>query len=177
LTEGTRRRGLGRERPLRRYSRPDRQLGPERPHQPTPGDGRESMAAAWTCRPPCFVVLHGWEWAGARPCRVAGPLPGYTIDGPQQTTAHSRRCVSSDEGSWMAVDGQLVARTVGELRATLPQEGDLLARLGRVVEATRTVVGGRWHRAHPGPRGRPAPMGGGVGCGDGAAGADPARLR
>jgi len=40
----------------------------------------------------------------------------------------------------MAVDGQLVARTVGELRATLPQEGDLLARLGRVVEATRTVV-------------------------------------
>ena len=41
----------------------------------------------------------------------------------------------------MAVDGQLVARTVGELRATLPKEGDLLARLGRVVEATRTVVG------------------------------------
>ena len=41
----------------------------------------------------------------------------------------------------MAVDGQLVARTVGELRATLPQAGDLLARLGRVVEATRTVVG------------------------------------
>jgi hypothetical protein len=41
----------------------------------------------------------------------------------------------------MAVDGQLVARTVGELRATLPQKGDLLARLGRVVEATRTVVG------------------------------------
>jgi GAF domain-containing protein len=41
----------------------------------------------------------------------------------------------------MAVDGQLVARTVGELRATLPQDGDLLARLGRVVEATRTVVG------------------------------------
>jgi signal transduction protein with GAF and PtsI domain len=39
------------------------------------------------------------------------------------------------------VDGQLVARTVGELRATLPQEGDLLASLGRVVEATRTVVG------------------------------------
>jgi hypothetical protein len=40
----------------------------------------------------------------------------------------------------MAVDGQLVARTVGELRATLPQAGDLLAGLGRVVEATRTVV-------------------------------------
>jgi signal transduction protein with GAF and PtsI domain len=41
----------------------------------------------------------------------------------------------------MAVDGQLVARTVGELRATLPQEGDLLVSLGRVVAATRTVVG------------------------------------
>jgi hypothetical protein len=41
----------------------------------------------------------------------------------------------------MAVDGQLVARTVGELRATLPKAGDLLVGLGRVVEATRTVVG------------------------------------
>jgi len=41
----------------------------------------------------------------------------------------------------MAADGQLVARTVGELRATLPQAGDLLVGLGRVVEATRTVVG------------------------------------
>jgi signal transduction protein with GAF and PtsI domain len=41
----------------------------------------------------------------------------------------------------MAVDGQLVTQTVGELRATLPQAGDLLVGLGRVVEATRTVVG------------------------------------
>jgi signal transduction protein with GAF and PtsI domain len=41
----------------------------------------------------------------------------------------------------MAVDRQLLARTVGELRATLPRAGDLLAGLGRVVEATRTVVG------------------------------------
>jgi hypothetical protein len=41
----------------------------------------------------------------------------------------------------MVVDGQLLARTVGELRAILPQAGDLLASLGRVVEATRTVVG------------------------------------
>ena len=41
----------------------------------------------------------------------------------------------------MAVDGQLVARTVGELRATLPRTSDLLAGLQRVVEATRTVVG------------------------------------
>jgi signal transduction protein with GAF and PtsI domain len=41
----------------------------------------------------------------------------------------------------MAADRQLLARTVGELRATLPQAGDLLFGLGRVVEATRTVVG------------------------------------
>src|SRR5512132_4282978 len=41
----------------------------------------------------------------------------------------------------MTVDGQLVARTVGELRATLPQAGDLLVGMQRVVEATRTVVG------------------------------------
>jgi hypothetical protein len=41
----------------------------------------------------------------------------------------------------MAVDGQLVARTVGELRATLPRASDLLVGLQRVVEATRTVVG------------------------------------
>jgi GAF domain-containing protein len=41
----------------------------------------------------------------------------------------------------MTVDGQLVARTVVELRATLPQAGDLLVGLQRVVEATRTVVG------------------------------------
>jgi hypothetical protein len=31
LAEGTRRRGLGRERPLRRCNRPNRQLGSERP--------------------------------------------------------------------------------------------------------------------------------------------------
>ena len=41
----------------------------------------------------------------------------------------------------MAVDGQLVARTVGELRAALAEAGDLLAGLQRVVDATRTVVG------------------------------------
>jgi ANTAR domain/GAF domain len=40
----------------------------------------------------------------------------------------------------MPVDGQLVARTVAELRA-MPEADDLLARLERVVEATRTVVG------------------------------------
>ena len=40
----------------------------------------------------------------------------------------------------MTVDGQLVARTVAELRA-MPDAEDLLARLGRVVEVTRTVVG------------------------------------
>ena len=39
------------------------------------------------------------------------------------------------------VDGQLVARTVAELRATLPRTGDLLAGLQRMTEATRAVVG------------------------------------
>ena len=41
----------------------------------------------------------------------------------------------------MTLDRQLLARTLGELQATLPQDGDLLVGLGRVVEATRTVVG------------------------------------
>jgi signal transduction protein with GAF and PtsI domain len=41
----------------------------------------------------------------------------------------------------MAVDGQLVARTVAELQAMLPRAGDLLVGLQRVVEATTTVVG------------------------------------
>jgi hypothetical protein len=76
----------------------------------------------------------------------------------------------------MVVDRQLLARTVGELRATLPQEGDLLVGLGRVVEATRTVVGvdgtGLTLAHEDG-----LPVGGGVGCGDGVAGADPAGLR
>jgi GAF domain-containing protein len=40
----------------------------------------------------------------------------------------------------MPVDGQLVARTVAELRA-MPEADALLVRLERVVEATRTVVG------------------------------------
>jgi GAF domain-containing protein len=41
----------------------------------------------------------------------------------------------------MAVDGQLVARTVGELRTMLAEAGDLLGGFQRVVDATRTVVG------------------------------------
>jgi len=41
----------------------------------------------------------------------------------------------------MAVDSQLVARTVGELRAMLAEAGALLGGLQRVVDATRTAVG------------------------------------
>ena len=41
----------------------------------------------------------------------------------------------------MPLDGRVVARTVGELRAMLVEAGDLLAGLQRVVDATRTVVG------------------------------------
>lgn len=40
----------------------------------------------------------------------------------------------------MAVDRQMVARTVSELRATLPEADDLLAGLLRLAEATRTVL-------------------------------------
>ena len=40
----------------------------------------------------------------------------------------------------MPVDRQLVARTVSELRASLPEADDLLVGLLRVVEATRTVL-------------------------------------
>ena len=41
----------------------------------------------------------------------------------------------------MPVDGRVVARSVGELRAMLAEAGDLLAGFQRVVDATRTVVG------------------------------------
>jgi len=51
----------------------------------------------------------------------------------------SRRRVGSDEDK-RTMDGQLVERTVAELRA-MPNAGDLLVQLERVVEATRTVVG------------------------------------
>jgi GAF domain-containing protein len=40
----------------------------------------------------------------------------------------------------VAADRQLVARTVGELRAAAPDAGDLLAGLLRVAEATRTAL-------------------------------------
>jgi GAF domain-containing protein len=40
----------------------------------------------------------------------------------------------------VAVDRQMVARTVSELRAALPEADDLLAGLLRVAEATRTVL-------------------------------------
>jgi GAF domain-containing protein len=41
----------------------------------------------------------------------------------------------------MTIDRQVVAERVRELRATLPQDGDLLTGLQRVTEATRAVVG------------------------------------
>jgi hypothetical protein len=40
----------------------------------------------------------------------------------------------------VAVDRQLVARTVSELRAALPEADDLLVGLLRIAEATRTVL-------------------------------------
>jgi GAF domain-containing protein len=47
-------------------------------------------------------------------------------------------CLHMDEV--MAVDRQMVARTVTELRAAVPEADDLLAGLQRVAEATRTVL-------------------------------------
>jgi hypothetical protein len=41
----------------------------------------------------------------------------------------------------MTIDRQVVAERVRELRATLPQDGDLLTGLQRVTDATRDVVG------------------------------------
>jgi GAF domain-containing protein len=41
----------------------------------------------------------------------------------------------------MTIDRQVVAERVRALRATLPQDGDLLTGLQRVTEATRSVVG------------------------------------
>jgi hypothetical protein len=40
----------------------------------------------------------------------------------------------------VAVDRQMIARTVTELRGALPEADDLLAGLLRVAEATRTVL-------------------------------------
>jgi hypothetical protein len=40
----------------------------------------------------------------------------------------------------VAVDRQMVARTISELRAAVPEDGDLLAGLLRLAEATRTAL-------------------------------------
>jgi ANTAR domain/GAF domain len=54
--------------------------------------------------------------------------------------ANSNRGVGSGERPGITVNDQLVARSMAELRA-MPEAEDLLARLGRVVEVARTVVG------------------------------------
>jgi hypothetical protein len=47
---------------------------------------------------------------------------------------------SGVEGQAVAVDRQMVAQTVQELRAALPEADDLLAGLLRVAEAARVVL-------------------------------------
>jgi hypothetical protein len=92
LAEGTRRRGLGRERPLRRCNRPNRQLGSERPAADYPlVAGGNLWLSASTCRPPCFVVLHEWEWPGDRRFRLPTGSWDVTIDGQHQTLCQLRR--------------------------------------------------------------------------------------
>jgi GAF domain-containing protein len=49
-------------------------------------------------------------------------------------------CWCWGEGWRVTVDRQVVARTVRDLRATLPEADDLLVGLQRVTEATRTVL-------------------------------------
>jgi ANTAR domain/GAF domain len=49
-------------------------------------------------------------------------------------------CCCHHEDEPVAVDRQLVARTLSELRAALPEADDLLVGLLRVTEATRTVL-------------------------------------
>jgi arylsulfatase A-like enzyme len=63
LTEGTRRRGLGRERPFRRYSRPNRQLGPERPPPGYPrwraGTCGWRLGLCWAANTTSWTVAQG----------------------------------------------------------------------------------------------------------------------
>jgi GAF domain-containing protein len=47
---------------------------------------------------------------------------------------------AGDKDDVVTVDRQMVARTVRDLRATLPEADDLLSGLQRVAEATRTVL-------------------------------------
>jgi hypothetical protein len=53
---------------------------------------------------------------------------------------HSLVVVVTTRKKAVAVDRQMVARTVSELRAAVPEDGDLLAGLLRVAEATRTAL-------------------------------------
>ena len=64
VAEGTRRRGLGRGRPLRRCGRPNRQLGPERPPLTTPGGGRESGAGGVDVPATPLVGRAARRWVG-----------------------------------------------------------------------------------------------------------------
>jgi hypothetical protein len=83
----------------------------------------------WNLRPPMTDRVDEGAWFG---CQLwCGMWP---------SVASSRRDVSSSERPGTTVDGRLVARSVAELRA-MPEAEDLLARLGRVVEVTRSVVG------------------------------------
>jgi hypothetical protein len=83
----------------------------------------------WNLRPPMTDRVDEGAWFG---CQLwCGMWP---------SVANSRRGVSSSESPGTTVDGRLVARSVAELRA-MPEAEDLLARLGRVVEVTRSVVG------------------------------------
>ena len=117
--------GVWADTPLRRYSRPEQVVRPEA------ATTRLPLATGWNLRPPP---------GPPRPRRVPGSVarPGRGCD---------HRWLTADAVSARAKDQRVPigrstcgARTVAELRV-MPEAEDLLARLGRVVEATRTVVG------------------------------------
>jgi hypothetical protein len=77
------------------------------------------------------VETGGSRVAGRRPRRVAQAARRWK---------HLLVVAVTTRNEAVAVDRQMVARTVSELRAALPEADDLLAGLLRVAEATRTVL-------------------------------------
>src|SRR5215218_7484605 len=94
------------------------------------------------------TTLAGVGHTGSLPATV-GPFasqPGRPIAGRVALPGrpggwkHSRDIAVTTRYEAVAVDRQMVARTVHELRAALPEADELLAGLLRVAEATRTAL-------------------------------------
>ena len=115
-------------------------------HLTTPGGGRESAAAAGP------AGRHGWSCCTA----VSGPVTGcsgcrpgsrdVTINGWQQTLWQCRR-----QGSWMTLDRQLLARTLGELQGHPAPGRGPAGRVGAGGGGDQDGGRGGWHRPDLGP--------------------------